>query len=121
MMQFLFADFIPRHRFDTILVSARWKPEDIDDLRVTAEALKPYADRVVVIGPHVEYKHDLPRLMIASMLKHDPTVVDRFRTIQQRQTDRIFAEKLSRSAVGYVSLYRTICPDDRCQVTDQGG
>jgi len=121
LIQFLFTDFIPKHRFDTILVSARWSPGNIDNLKKTAEALKPHAGRVVVIGPHVEYKHDLPWLLAASILKDDPSIVDRFRVVKQKQTDRMFAEKLRSDGVGYVSLYRAICPDERCQVTDQDG
>jgi hypothetical protein len=120
-MHFLYTDFIPKHRFDTILVSARWSPGNIGNLRKTAIALKPYAERVVVLGPRVEYKQDLPWLLAASMLKQDPSVVDRFRLGKQKQTDRLFADRLRAYGIGYVSLYRAICPDERCRVTDQDG
>ena len=121
LMRFLFADFIPKHRLDVILLSARWGSGNIADVRKTANALKPYAERVVVIGPHVEYRLDLPWLLAASMLKHDPSVVDRARLARQRQTDQLFAEQLRRDGVGYVSLHAALCPGGRCQVTDDKG
>jgi peptidoglycan/LPS O-acetylase OafA/YrhL len=121
LMDFLFTDFIPKHRFDVILLSARWSPGNIGNLKKTANALKPYADRVVVLGPRVEYKQDLPWLLAASMLKHDPSVVDRFRLGKQQQTDRLFADQLRADGIGYISLYRAICPDEKCRVTDQDG
>jgi hypothetical protein len=45
---------------------------------------------VVVFGPHVKYKLDLPRLLAASMLS-------------------------ARTASGYVSLHAALCPDGKCQ------
>ncbi|HEY3146818.1 MAG TPA: acyltransferase family protein [Dongiaceae bacterium] len=121
LMRFLFIDFIPKHRFDVILLSARWGTGNLASLKKTANALKPYADRVIVIGPHVEYKLDLPWLMAASMLKHDPSMVDRFRFDRQEGTDRLFASQFPNEGVGYVSLYHAICPDGRCRVTDEDG
>jgi len=121
LMHFLFADFIPKHRLDVILLSARWGSGNIADLRKTAAALKPYAERVVVIGPHVEYRLDLPWLLAASMLKHDPAVVDRARLARQGQTDQLFAEQLRQDGVGYVSLHAALCPGGRCRVTDDDG
>jgi peptidoglycan/LPS O-acetylase OafA/YrhL len=120
LMHFLYTDFIPKHRFDTILVSARWSPGNIDNIKKTIAALKPHAGRVVIVGPHVEYKHDLPWLLVAGMLKGDAAVAERSRIMKQRQTDRMFAERL-RGYAGYVSLYRAICPDDRCRVTSRDG
>ncbi|HET6157695.1 MAG TPA: acyltransferase family protein [Dongiaceae bacterium] len=121
LMNFLFSDFIPKHHFELILLSARWSPGNIDKLKQTAEALKPYADRVIVLGPRVEYKQDLPWLLTASMLKHDPSLVNRFRLTKQRQTDRLFADQLRQDGIGYISLYSAICPEGQCRVTDQDG
>jgi peptidoglycan/LPS O-acetylase OafA/YrhL len=121
LMRFLFTDFIPKHRFDVILLSARWGSGNITDVRRTANALKPYAERVVVLGPHVEYKVDLPWLLAASMLKQDPSMVDRARLAKQKQTDALFAEQLRRDGTGYVSLYAALCPEGKCQVNDEQG
>jgi hypothetical protein len=121
LMHFLYSDFIPKHRFDKILVSARWSARNIGDIQAASDALKPYARRVVIIGPHVEYKHDLPWLLAASMMKGDPMLVEHSRLTKQKEADRIFAKKLSEHGIGYVSLYHAVCPDDRCKATDQDG
>jgi len=121
LMHFLFTDFIPKHRFEVILLSARWSSDNLGSLRKTSNALKPYAGRVVVLGPRVEYRQDLPWLLAASMLKHDSSVVDRFRVIKQKRTDQLFAEQLRADGTGYISLYSAICPDERCKVTDREG
>ena len=121
LMRFLFTDFIPKHRFDAILISARWRAANIDDLRRTAEALKPFAGRVVVLGPHVEYKQDLPWLVAASIVRRDPAIVERSRMSKQRRTDRLFAERLRSSGILYVSIYQAVCPDGRCRITDADG
>jgi peptidoglycan/LPS O-acetylase OafA/YrhL len=121
LMHFLFADFIPKHRFEVILLSARWGSGNIAEVRKTANALRPYAERVIVVGPHVEYKLDLPWLLAASMLKDDPSVVDRARLAMQEQTDTLFADQLRRDGIRYVSLYAALCPDGKCQVIDEDG
>lgn len=121
LMDFLFTNFIPKHRFEAILISARWSSGDLESISRTASALKPFANRVVVLGPRVEYEHDLPWLLTASMLKHDPSVVDRFRVAKQKRVDQRFADRLREQEIGYVSLYAALCPDGRCQVTDRDG
>ena len=121
LMNFLFTDFIPKHRFDAILISARWSSDNIESLTRTAGALKPFANRVVVLGPRVEYKQDLPWLLTASMLRHDSSVVNRSRVGKQKRIDRLFADRLRKNGVEYVSLYTAICPSGKCQVTDEDG
>jgi peptidoglycan/LPS O-acetylase OafA/YrhL len=121
LMRFLFADFIPSHRFGTILLSARWNRDELESVRRTAKVLRAYADRVVVLGPRVEYKQDLPWILTASILKRDPAIVDRLRVNSQKRTDQLFAERLREDGIPYISLYSTICPAGRCRVTDPGG
>jgi hypothetical protein len=121
LMQFMFGDFVPRHRFDTILLSARWNSRDLGPVRATVRALLPFARRVVVLGPRVEYRHDLPWLLTASVVGHDGSIVERFRSARQLRTDRLFAERLRADGIGYVSLYHAICPGERCRVTDEEG
>ena len=121
LMNFLFADFIPKHRLDVILLSARWSSSELGNLRKTAKLLRSYAERVVVLGPRVEYKQDLPWIVTAGIVQRDPAIADRLRLSKQRQTDRLFARHLRQDGIGYVSLYQAICPKGRCRVTDQNG
>lgn len=121
LMRYMFEVYIPRHRVDMILMSARWGLRNIEQVRETARKLKPHADRIIVFGPHVEYRHDLPWLLVASRLKQDPTIVERLRIARQKKTDRLLAKRLSEDGISYVSIYSAICPDGQCRLTDQDG
>jgi peptidoglycan/LPS O-acetylase OafA/YrhL len=121
LMGYMFEEYIPTHRVDVILMAARWGVRNIEQVRETARKLRPYADRIVVLGPRVEYRHDLPWLLAASRLEQDPAIVERLRNAKQEETDRLLAEKLSQDGIPYVSIYSAICPDGQCRVTDQNG
>jgi hypothetical protein len=121
LMSFLFTNFIPKHRLDAIVLSARWSSGELGRLRETGRFLKARAERVVVLGPRVEYKHDLPWILAAGIVQGDPAIADRLRLAKQKQTDRLFARHLRQDGIGYVSLYQAICPDGRCRVTDRNG
>jgi peptidoglycan/LPS O-acetylase OafA/YrhL len=121
LMRFMFTNFIPKHRFGMVLISARWTAGEIESVRQTAKNLKAYADRVVVLGPRVEYKQDLPWILTASILQRDPSIVDRLRVSKQKRIDQMFAAQLRQDGIGYVSLYQAICPGGQCRVTDQDG
>jgi hypothetical protein len=121
LMSFLFTGFIPKHRFEAIVLSARWDADELRALRKTTKLLKAYAERVVVLGPRVEYKQDLPWILTAGIVQHDPAIADRLRVSRQKQTDRLFAQYLRQDGIAYVSLYQAICPNNRCRVTDRAG
>lgn len=121
LMSFLFTGFIPKHRFDAIVLSARWNSKELGALRATANLLKAHAERVVVLGPRVEYKQDLPWILTAGIVQHNPAIADRLRVSKQKQTDRLFAQHLRQDGIAYISLYQAICPNNRCRVTDEAG
>lgn len=117
LMQFMFKDFLPKHHLDAILLSGRWRPEDIQGLESSTAALKPYASRVIIFGPSVEYRHPLPRTVVLGMIKHDPSLVARDRVAAIKETDQLFAERFRAAGIEYFSVYRAICPAE-CQVLD---
>ena len=118
LMRFMFDDFLPKHHLDAILLSGRWAPADIGELRSTAKALRSHADRVIVFGPAVEYRHPLPRMVAMGMIKHDVSVVQRDRLVEIEQTDKSFADGFRGSGVQYFSVYQAICPKGVCRVED---
>jgi peptidoglycan/LPS O-acetylase OafA/YrhL len=120
-MHYMFEEYIPRHRVDAILLAARWGLRNVEQVRELARTLRPYAGRIIVFGPHVEYRHDLPWLLAASELTQDPTILDRQRIATQKETDRQFAQQLGKDGTSYVSVYAATCPYGRCQVTDRNG
>src|ERR1700730_199917 len=63
MMKFIYEKFLPRTHLDGIIISARWKSDNIQAAIKTAQALRRYTDRVFIFGPIVEYDQTLPRIL----------------------------------------------------------
>jgi hypothetical protein len=103
------------------VLSARWAPEDAAGARATVDALARYCDRVILLGPAVEYQHPLPRTLVVATVAHDPSIVERDRSAEISRTDKLFAAALAGSSARYYSIYEAICPRDRCQVRDSRG
>jgi hypothetical protein len=122
LMRFIFRDFLPNNHLDAILLSAHWSPEDVAGAKSTAEVLVQYADRVVLLGPAVEYGHPLPRTVTVSLATRDPSVIEHDRFAEVKRTDELFADRMAGSNARYFSVYGAICPPrDSCQVFDTYG
>jgi peptidoglycan/LPS O-acetylase OafA/YrhL len=121
LMEFMFTQFLPKHHVQGILLSGRWLADDADRARETVEALGRYADRVVLLGPAIEYQHPLPRTVVVSMDSHDPSWIERDRAVEVRLADRVFARRMANSPARYFSLYDAICPETGCLVFDSAG
>ncbi|MDM9622242.1 acyltransferase family protein [Rhizobium sp. S96] len=118
LMSFVMNDFLPKHRVDTIMLSARWKQSDLPGLLQTVEWLKHYSDRILVFGPIVEYEEPLPKVLAKSLYYGDPDLVAEYRVDDQQDTDRIMSAELGRAGVEYISVYKALCPDKNCTVWD---
>jgi peptidoglycan/LPS O-acetylase OafA/YrhL len=116
VLAFVFDTFLPAHHLDAILLSGRWVSTNLAELQKTVAYLRPFADRVVVLGPIVEYDQPLPRLLARSILDRDPGLPARHRVTKQRAIDRILTEGLRASGAEYFSLYAALCPGGECTV-----
>ncbi|MBL9036797.1 MAG: acyltransferase [Rhodospirillaceae bacterium] len=121
LMRFMIEEFIPAHRLDAILLAGRWRPSDLAQLRATAEKLKPHADRLIVLGPRLEYRSNLPWILAVSALRQDPGMLDRLQVGQQKDTDRALRHQFEGSGIHYFSLYRAICSEGTCRQLDERG
>jgi peptidoglycan/LPS O-acetylase OafA/YrhL len=117
LMRFIFEKFVPRTHVDGIILSARWNDGDIRNAKVTAETLRPYAGRIFISGPIIEYDQPLPRLLALALTnKLDQTAfVAKYRRRSQEETDRLFASALADDPGRYLSVYRTLC-DPQCAI-----
>src|SRR5690606_5183574 len=66
----LFKEFLPGHHFDAIIVSGRWRDGEANYLVDTIKALEPYADKIVVSGPIIEYHASLPKVLAISIQRN---------------------------------------------------
>ena len=111
-------EHVPSAGADTILLSARWRDEDVAPLRDTAAFLARHADDVVILGPTPEYRDAFPRLLARGMRTgRDP---DRFLDPGVRALDRRMAAT-DWGPARYVSVHELICPDGRCRHLTEGG
>jgi peptidoglycan/LPS O-acetylase OafA/YrhL len=117
MMKYITEEFLPRTHLNGIIISARWKSDDIPAAIKTAQALLPYADRVILFGPIVQYNQALPRILARAIAsnKSESKLAEIHRLATQLELDRSFAAALQDGPVEYVSVYRALC-DPACEI-----
>jgi peptidoglycan/LPS O-acetylase OafA/YrhL len=114
LFAFVFDEFLPAHHLDTIVLAGRWPRNTLPGLLETITYLRPFVDRVVVLGPVVEYDRLFPELLASSITDKDPELTARHLVRAQKTNDRIFARRLASSGAEYYSVYQATCPDGDC-------
>jgi peptidoglycan/LPS O-acetylase OafA/YrhL len=110
LMARVFNEFVQKHTFDAIVLSARWQPEDASKIADTTEFLRKYVNKVIVLGPIVEYETSLPRLL--AMQGRQPENLLRYRVYASRKTlDNVLKDKLRNTKAIYVSVIDAVCAD----------
>ena len=117
MMKYITGEFLPRTHLDGIILSARWRADDVQGAIKTAQALLPYADRVILLGPIVEYDQALPRILARAIASHrsEAKRADIHRLAVTQDVDRRFAAALQDGPIEYISVYRALC-DPACEI-----
>jgi hypothetical protein len=103
------------HPRDTIMISERWLPNRMADLRVTIRAFRKTGARVVVVGPAPEYEMALPRLEFASLVRNDPAIVSRAQIAGIAGLDQAVGSVAAAEHARYVSLVRALCSGNSCR------
>tara|TARA_R110000765_G_scaffold413450_1_gene513520 strand:- start:4302 stop:6209 length:1908 start_codon:yes stop_codon:yes gene_type:complete len=116
LMTFGMNELLKSHRFNRIILSARWWESDLAKLPATVEHLKQYTDEVVVIGRTIEYYHYLPRVLATndiSKLKNNKQ--NKYSDLKNLDDDFKRVAKLN--DIHYVSLIDALCTDSKsvCQ------
>ncbi|MEO1283006.1 MAG: SGNH hydrolase domain-containing protein, partial [Pseudomonadota bacterium] len=86
LMRFLFQDHIPTANLDAVILSARWRNTQVDELQSTVSRLATITKRVIVLGPTVEYDGHFPQILARhswqqgaapeAFLRREPQVLD---------------------------------------------
>jgi hypothetical protein len=121
LMNFILNEFIPKEKLDGVIVAARWRDAHLPALLETVDYLKKFVGTIIIIGPGVEYRKPLPRLLIDQVRGGDREVVAKARHSEQMKFDRLFAEALAGKNVHYVSPYKTLCGASDCLVVNDDG
>jgi peptidoglycan/LPS O-acetylase OafA/YrhL len=114
LRRFVFTDFIVSHHLDGIILSAAWDEDDVAGAIKTAQALRPYARRVIILGPSAVYDQALPRLLARSLFDNNPGIIKQHLLADQKSTDADFARATLAPGIAYVSIYTAMCPGGQC-------
>jgi peptidoglycan/LPS O-acetylase OafA/YrhL len=114
LMEFVFNKFLADNKLDKVLLAGSWKDEDLPILSTTLDILKSRGIDVTVLGPIVEYDVALPRLLAGEILLDDPSLARARRTAGIRERDLVMRRLVTAQGANYVSVYDTLCHDDRC-------
>ena len=86
----------------------------------TLDKLKARGSDVTVLGPIVEYDGPLPRLLADEILRNNPSVASAMRTPGIRERDRAMRQLVTDHGATYVSVYDSVCRNDRCDEFAEG-
>jgi len=108
--RFLFEDYLLLHPVDTVLLVARWKPWDLDNLGETIDWFRQHHIRVILFGPSIEFDQSLVRLIEIAHHDHDPAVLARHREPLAVQIDQQMTV-LARDQwhIPYISILQDLC------------
>jgi len=124
LMNYIFEDFIRINKIDGVILSAQWRRNETEQLLSTIEYLNEYVDKVIVIGPTIEYQRELPILLATHSEKTNKELsylMTRYVREDTRITDNKLNSMLIDSHATYIRLSEQVCSDSRCTVfTDDG-
>ncbi|MBW8189888.1 acyltransferase [Neiella marina] len=106
LVKWAYDDLIVNEQFDVVILAGRWTEEDADYLGVTVERIALHADKVIVFGPVLEYRDDLPRIL-ARVSKEEVASFNNYQKIQQADQELKLTTKNTNAT--YVSILDQMC------------
>jgi len=110
MMRFLYGDYLLHHQVGALLLEARWRAIDLQDLGATIEYVRARGITVVVVGPAIEYDQAEPRVVAFALRDGSVNTIAAHQMPAPRALDREMGELArSRWHVPYISIYDDLC------------
>ena len=107
LMNYIFSDYLAKHRVDTLLIAARWDDSDLTRLQQTLEWASHHHIEVVLFGPIVQYDSALPRLLAMSIQQHNAALPSSHRIPYYQTLDEAMSRLASRNRhVRYISYFK---------------
>jgi peptidoglycan/LPS O-acetylase OafA/YrhL len=117
LMTYIFAHYLNRKSIDKVLLSAQWFEFELSELSRTLDWIVGQGIPVVLFGPIPEYDTALPRLLVRSLIENDGgKLVNDHRLLKQKLLDNKLRQLAADKKVQYISMYDTVCEDNRCEV-----
>ena len=124
LVRFIFDTYIVENKVDGIILSGRWKVENIPQFAATIAHLKKFVPNVIVLGPNVQFATELPVILGANsdapMLATAAKARSLVRSREYRITDGIAAATQGTGAT-FVPLLPHVCGPDVCTVLADNG
>jgi peptidoglycan/LPS O-acetylase OafA/YrhL len=115
LMEYIFADYLPRHHVDALIIAARWDGGDLEPLQKTLAWAHQRRINVVLFGPIVQYDSALPRLLALSIKSNDPDIPSLHRVAYYERLDADMAHLADTTpGVRYVSYFKMLCAERAC-------
>lgn len=114
MMKFIYEQYLPEHKIDGVLLSARWGQAQLGRLDATLQWAHEHQIPFILFGPIQEYDSPLPRLEAYASEWKDPELIKKHRVAGYDVLDHEYAVVAKRWNVPYISLYQAACRQDNC-------
>jgi len=115
LMNYIFADFLPSHHVDALLIAGRWSREDVPQLSRTIAWAKARNIQIILFGPMLQYDAALPRLLATSIRDNEPDMPYRHRIAEYERLDKsMLSQAQDTWKVRYVSFFKTLCGMGSC-------
>lgn len=102
----------------TLLLTARWRREDLPPLLDFVEAMKSKRIKVIVLGPLPEYYGSVPMILAHTHL-FGFEIMHRLFKKERLSVDDYFRRELE-TRVDYISVLSLLCPDAKCLLERNG-
>lgn len=119
LLNWAFSEELYARNFSTVVISARWLPEDVDSLVDTVTELRSRGLDILVMGPIIEYEQALPRLL--ATVESSDELAKRRRYDYVKALDEKIKTALSGMSVEYISVVDGMCESDSECITTLNG
>ncbi|MEZ4701734.1 MAG: acyltransferase family protein [Rhodothermales bacterium] len=115
-----FEQFLEANPYDAVILAGRWEPYDVEALPETVRWLSNRVGRVIVLGPIIEYRQALPRLL-ARYTPGDSEIEAAQVFADVDATDQAMRAAMDRAPGTYFSILHTLCDGRDCRMLASNG
>jgi peptidoglycan/LPS O-acetylase OafA/YrhL len=110
LFRYIYGSYLSHGKIDGLIVAGRWEESDVARVKSLLVWTKRRGINVLLIGPIVEYRIPLPRLLAWSIEMQDSKLPSREIRADVLDTDVKLRRVAANAGVSYFSLYKHFCP-----------
>jgi len=114
LTRFMLEDYLAKMPPDGIWYAANWAETPIDTIFAQIDRLRRRGITVVLVGPVPRYDKPVPRLLALGQMRADPALPGRHLLPKLAPLDHQLRMRAVAAGVPYVSLFETLCPQQKC-------